>query len=192
MTGRRIPLRWVPPVLLVVAAVVTATLWARRDGRDPQPETVAITAAGPHFDSAEALAAGSDVVVIATVTAVDAGRALTDPARPDAGIRTQLARLDVDRVVTGTVDGPLVVEQEATLLDGTPIAVNGLAPLVVGVSGVFFLVDGRSDEFPYRALVNEQGFVPVTNGRVAPVDDGDAIWKEWAGRPVDDLAAAAG
>ena len=63
------------------------------------------------------------------------------------------------RVVKGPQSATVVVEQEASLLDGTPITVNGVSPLVVGDRGWFFLIDGDGEQFPYTALTTVDGFV---------------------------------
>ena len=85
---------------------------------------------------------------------------------------------------------PLIVEQESTLLDGTPVVVNGLDPLRPGDGGFFFLVEGEGDEFPYTALVGDQGWLPVVGGTVQARTTGDPVGEVWNGRDRDELAAA--
>lgn len=176
------------PVLPVVIAAVGVGWWLLND--DGQPDPVEIAAAGPRFSTVAELAGASDLVVHARIVAVDGGRTITDPARPDAGIRTQLGHVEVLETLAGSVDGPLVVEQEAALLDGTPVVVNGVAPLVEGDTGVMFLVRGTTEEFPYTALLNEQAWVPVADDRLHPLDPADPLWNGWQGRPVEELSAA--
>jgi hypothetical protein len=179
-----------PPVLAVALAV--GVFVASLDRGDPttSSEPVAITAAGPRFIALDQLLDASDLVVAASAVAIDDGRAISDPSDPDAGIRTQLVRLDVIEVLAGTHNGPLLVEQEAELLDGTPVVVNGAPPLEIGATGVFFLVRGTTDEFPYTALVNEQGWVPVLAERITPHLPADPLWRAWEGRPVSELRSA--
>jgi hypothetical protein len=97
------------------------------------------------------------------------GRAITDPANPNTGFTTALFQLDVITSYRGEATGSLIVEQEAALLDGTPIVVNGLRPNRVGDTGFWFLVRGNDDEFPYVALINEQARLLV-DGADRPVE----------------------
>lgn len=156
--------------------------------RERNRGAVPIEAVGPRFGSIAELVDASDLIVHGTVTEVDDGRTITDPADPAAGITTQLAHVQVDLVLVGQHDGPLIVEQEAALLDGTPVVVNGVAPLDVGDVGYLFLIAGDTDDFPYTALVDEQGWVPVIDGSLAPIDP--TVWGGLVGRPTRDLDAA--
>ena len=69
----------------------------------------------------------------------------------------RLASVRVDEVLAGDVASEILIEQEASLLDGTPIEVNGVAPLEAGQAGIYFLIAGDGEEFPYFACVNRQG-----------------------------------
>ena len=197
--------RWravVPVVALAVVVAIAAVWWLRDDG---PPAPVALDAAGPVAGNLDELVALSDVVVEAQVVSVIDGRAISDPEDPEAGIRTQLAQLEVTVVHLGGAPGgevggeadvavapgtPLIVEQESTLLDGTPVVVNGLDPLRPGDGGFFFLVEGDGDEFPYTALVGDQGWLPVVGGTVQARTTGDPVGVVWNGRDRDELAAA--
>ncbi|MGB0114539.1 MAG: hypothetical protein WBP59_15065 [Ilumatobacteraceae bacterium] len=176
--------RALAPIIVLFGLVVAATVWWLADstGESDDSGAVDIVATGRRFDDLAGLVDASDLVVVGTVVDVADGRTLTDPADPDAGLRTQLLQVEVDDVVIGDVSGPLVLEQEATLLDGTPMVVNGVAPLRVGDNGIMFLVRGDTDEFPYAALVNEQGWVPVLDAALAPIEPDDPIWGMWTGR----------
>jgi hypothetical protein len=180
----------VGPVVLVVGVVLGAVWWLRSGTDDSVPEPVSIEATGPSFATLDELVAASDVVVLGVVSDVDDGRSVTDPTDPTAGIRTQLAAVEVDDVLAGGHDGPLVVEQEAELLDGTPVRVNGVDPLRVGDRGYLFLIRGDSDEFPYTAFVNEQGWVPIVDDRVAPTDADDPVWSGYAAEEADAVVGA--
>ena len=157
----------VVPIVLVLAVVAVGVRWAVGDSGDDPPAPLAVTAEGPRFATTDDLAAASDVAVIGSVVRVDEGRAITDPDNPAAGIRTQLATIEVGDILLGESNGPLIVEQEFELLDGTPIVVNGVPPLAVGDMGAMFVVRGDSEEFPYVVFVNEQGWVPIIDGAVA-------------------------
>jgi len=173
------------PVALVVgvAAVFAVSLAAA----DPAPDRVDVAASGPRFATMHEMAAASDRVVLVTVVAIGQGRTIADPTSPDTGIITQLATARVDDQMIGTGPRDIVVEQEATLLDATPITVNGVAPLLIGDTGIAFLVVGTSDEFPYAALVNDQAWLAVVGGRIV-TDRDDAIHRAWAGTSVGELA----
>ena len=152
----------VPVVLSVVVGVFAFVSLRESDGDTPEP--LAVTADGPTFDDIGQMVDAVDLVVTGTIVSTDSGRTLTDPGDPTSGIVTRLYRLDVDEVLIGDdtdVDTDVVViEQEASLLDGTPIVVNGAAPIEIGDRGVWFLVGGAGEEFPYHAVVNEQGYLP--------------------------------
>lgn len=178
--GRRRSVALLLPIALVGACVAFA-VWLLRPDADTVTEPVDIRAAGVRFDDLDALVVGSDFVVEGVVVAVDDGRALTDPGDPEAGITTQLARIELRTDVSGDAPEPLVIEQEAALLDGTPIRVNGVTPLTVGDRGLMFLVRGDGEDFPYTAFVNEQGWVPIVDGRVAPIDVEDPVWAAVSG-----------
>lgn len=129
---------------------------------DPGPEPVEITSSAPTFPDSPAMAAAADLVVVATVGTVSDGRTITDPTDPEVGIRTQLATLVVDEVLQGEPTSPLVLEQEVSLLDGTPVVVDGRAPVEPGDTGTWYLVAGEGDAVPYHALVGPQGLVPAS------------------------------
>ena len=165
---------------LALAALVVALLIS---GDDPSPERdatiVTVAADEPTFSSLDGLLRASDAVVAGVVERVEAGRAISDPSDAGAGIRTQLASVRVDEVLAGDVASEIVIEQEASLLDGTPIEVNGVAPLEAGQAGVYFLIAGDGEEFPYFALVNRQGRYEVVDDRLVAGSD-DALSRRLA------------
>lgn len=163
--GRKLALLPLVPVLAVVVYLV----WAIA-GDDAEPRRVDIRSSGPEYATLTDLAAASDRVVEGAVVAIGDGRAISDPSDPSSGITTQLATLDLTRVVKGQATATIVVEQERALLDGTPITVNGVMPLVVGDSGWFFLVDGDGEQFPYTALTVPDAFVAAGSPRAAEMD----------------------
>ena len=142
------------PFLLpfLIAGVVVYLRWP-----DPPSKPVDVAASGPQLTTVDELIAESKLIVIARVERVATGRVFTDPADPAAGIRTQLADLAVERVLKGELTDAVVLEEEAELLDGRPITVNGTAPSRSGERGVYFLIAGDDDEAPYHALIGPQG-----------------------------------
>ena len=165
---------WASLVVPVVAAVALA-LWSGRD--DPgavesgsEFGSVATSAptvppvdlradTGARAEDVAALVRASDVVVEGTVVAVQRGRAIGSAQQ---GIVTRFVELRVSRVLTGDAgvvgaDGSVIVEEEGWLPDGRPVRVNGVEPSAVGDRGVYFLVQGASEEFPYTAVVSDQG-----------------------------------
>ena len=156
--------RWVVPAILLIGVATFAVIIVLGGDDDPTRETV--TASGPEFSSIGDMAARSDLIVEGTVVAVDDGRRITDPADPTAGVVTRLYELQVVEVYQGDAGDFVLVEQEDALLDGTPIVVNGLSPHAVGDVGFWFLVVGDSEEFPFTAVVNQQGRLLVDAGGV--------------------------
>lgn len=185
MADRRRAILIALPLAIVVAVAAVAAWWLRDDGDTTREDPVALTASGPRFAELSDLVTAGDLVVVGSVVAVDDGRTITDPADPQAGVRTQLAEIRVSQVLTGEQVGPLIIEQEAALLDGRPVTVNGVAPLAVGEEGLMVLVRGNSDEFPYTAFVNEQGWIPIEDGVIALSDPADPAWREFDGEPVE-------
>lgn len=150
------------PIVLVLVVAGVALLGLRNDDELPAP--VDIAASGPRFETLAELVEAADVIVEGRIVGVSDGRSITDPSDPTTGFTTSLFQLEVTTAYVGTTATSLIVEQEAALLDGTPIVVNGLRPNAVGDAGFWFLVRGGDEEFPYVALVNEQGRLLVEDG----------------------------
>ena len=161
--GWRLALLPLVPILAVAAYLV----WVFVVDHDGEPARVDVRSSGPEYATLSELAHASDRVVEGQVVALDDGRAISDPSDPSSGITTQLATIDLTRVIKGPATDVIVVEQESGLLDGTPITVNGVAPLAVGDSGWFFLVDGDGEQFPYTALTVPDAFVAADSPRAA-------------------------
>jgi hypothetical protein len=183
--------RWLEIGALVVPVLVGAG-WLGVlvvSGGDDGPDPVAVEASGPTFGSLAELVAASDLVVLAEVTAIADGRTITDPADPTAGIRTRLVTVEVVRPLVGDPPVVLVIEEEAELLDGTPILVNGVEPSRQADRGLYFLVAGQVPDAPYHALVNEQGRYLVEGSALRPASD-DPLSIQLASMGLDALAAA--
>jgi len=152
--GRRLRprLAWVAFALpIAAAAVVFALRWS-----DSTPESVDVAARAPRYSTVEELVAASDLIVLGRIERVAEGRVFTDPADPEAGIRTQLAQLAVEEVLRGPSVRSVVLEEEASLLDGTPITVDGASPSTAGQRGIYFLIADRNGTANY-ALIGPQG-----------------------------------
>lgn len=165
-------MRW--RILLLVLAVVAALAYGVATYDKPNQGRTAenITSNAPRFTSLEQLVDASDEIVLAEVTAVTPGRTISDPSNARARIRTQLVELHVVQALKGLPAEPLVLEQEATLADGTPVRVDGVAPVTKGQRGVFFLVRSPALDVPYRALVGPQGRYLVRGDKLeAAVED---------------------
>jgi hypothetical protein len=162
---------------IVIAVAVTIVFLGRDDSsndetRAQRRESKVIASNAPRFTALDGLVAASDAIVLAEATAATDGRTITDPATPDAGVRTRLVELRVVETLAGTPARPLVIEEEAALLDGTPIVVDGVQPMQVGDRGVFFLVAGGTEAAPHYALVGPQGRYLVEGDALVPaVDD---------------------
>ena len=193
-TRRRGTTLVVVAVTLVAAGVLTA--WqvrptTDRPGAAASPPTE-VTSDAPRFATLEDMAAASDAVVLAEVVAEADGRTITDPADPERGVRTRLLELEVVEVLVGAVPRPLVLEEEAMLLDGTPVRVDGVAPAGPGDRGVFFLVAGGSDANPHHALVGPQGRFLVDGDDLVPATSSPlgAIWVAAGGPALADAIRA--
>jgi hypothetical protein len=164
--GRR--QRWV--WLLAPALIALSTMVLRwptgsvADRAGPDLEPVDLMSSGPTFDTLDHLLAAADIVVVATVTDAELGRAVTDPDQPTSGIRTTLFELRVEEVLAGSAPDRLILEHETALLDGTPITVDGVGPPVVGERGLYLLLAGSGEGFPHHALVGSQGRAPLAEG----------------------------
>jgi hypothetical protein len=143
----------VPIVFSAVVAIVGLA------SGDDTPDPVELDSDSPTFTSLDELVDASDLVVVATVADISDGRTVTAPDDPDAGFRTRLVELDVSRALIGEPPTPLVVEEPAELLDGTPVIVDGMTPLDEGDEAAWFLVAGVDESQPYHAVVNAQGRV---------------------------------
>jgi hypothetical protein len=156
-------------MLVPLVAAVAVAVVAIAD--DDQPGAVELATSGATFATLDELLAASDLVVVATVADVADGRTVTAPDRADAGVRTRLVQLDVARTLAGEAPAPLVVEEAAALLDGTPVVVDGMAPLEDGDQAIWFLVAGGSDDEPYHAVVNGQGRYEVVGATLQTAAD---------------------
>lgn len=144
--------RWLRFLLPLVAAVVVLVLrWP-----DSSSKSVDLAASGPQYSTVDQLVAASDLIVLGRIDRVEQGRVFTDSADPAAGIRTQLAGLAVEQVLKGPPTSSVTLEEEAALLDGTPITVDGAAPSTAGQRGVYFLIADDGDT-AYYALIGTQG-----------------------------------
>jgi hypothetical protein len=166
-------------VPIAVAVVAGLAVLASSRPADDAPGPVDVASSAPRFTTLHELVTASDTIVLAEVVATADGRTVTAAGDTDAGIRTQLTELSVVQTLVGDPVSSLVVEEEAALLDGTPLRVDGVAPVDAGQRGVFFLVGGDSDTGPVHAVVGPQGRFLVGDAglEAAVVGDplGDAI-----------------
>lgn len=157
---------------VVIAAVFGFAPVLAEGGGDVRPRPVALVSDAPSFSSVGELVAASDQVVLAEIVGEAPGRTLSTPGDPDAGVRTRLLELRVVAVLVGQERETIVLEEEAALLDGTPVVVDGVRPAEVGERGVFFLVAGGSEAAPHHALVGPQGrFLVVGDALESAGDD---------------------
>ena len=156
---------------------------------DPPAKPVDIAASGPQLTTVDALVAGSDLIVVARVERVATGRVFTDPVDPTAGIRTQLADLAVEHVLKGEPTSAVVLEEEAQLLDGRRITVNGTAPSSPGERGIYFLSASNDVEAPYHALIGPPGRYLI-DGNTLRTTARDPLSKDLASRGLDALLRA--
>ncbi len=169
--------------LAVVVPTAIAFVLLRPDDADDDPAAVApivVESSTRHrFTELEQMVTASDLVLRGTVLAVEPGRLFggVDPSgdASDQGVRSQVVTLRVDDVlasvdpVTDPAPGTVVlVEEEATLADGTPLRVDGARPARTGDEGIWFLVASHDPDFPGFTVVGSQG-------RYLQPDGGDAL-----------------
>lgn len=159
------------PAVAIVAGSIIAGLVLLNAQDVGRPEPVAVSSSAPTLASLEALVTASDVVVVGTVVDTDAGRTITAPDDPDAGIRTRLVAVDVSQTLVGRPLESLLIEEAASFTDGTPIAVDGMTQLEVGDRAVWFVVSETTDAMPYYAAVNAQGRYELVGATVRPASD---------------------
>jgi hypothetical protein len=97
---------------------------------------------------------------------------------------------DVLKGATGERLATVVIEEEGWLADGTPIAVNGLAPSTEQDRGVWFLDRIETGEGPTYVVVNEQGRYVARDGRTVGADTDDALITKIESRPLSATVAA--
>jgi hypothetical protein len=149
------------------------------DDSSGAPDAVAVTSDTRHrFSTLTELSASADLAVAGRVVAVERGRtfgAVDSSGRAsDRAVQSQVVTIEVEDVVArgdavatpqpGTV---VLVEEEAELVDGTPITVDGARPLRVGDAGIWFLTVSTDPEFPGFTVVNSQGRYLLTGPRAS-------------------------
>jgi hypothetical protein len=178
-----------PVVPLTIGAVAVVVALRADDERDSPP--IELSSSAVDFATADELFAASDLVVVAPVIGVADGRQLTAPGDPDAAVVTRLLVLDPSDVLAGSAAGDVIVEEPATLGDGTPVVVDGISPLDVGDEAVWFLVAGDGEAMPYYAVTNRQGRYTVVGDALQPASD-DPLSTELAALGLEGLGARLG
>lgn len=93
------------------------------------------------------------------------------------------------QILVGEVPDRVVVEEAATLTDGTPIAADGMDELGDGDRAVWFLVAGGNDSMPYFATVNGQARYEVVDDTLEPAG-ADVLSRQLAALGPDGLTEA--
>jgi hypothetical protein len=138
-----------------IALALTVTIFLMNN--DNAKRSVDVQAVEPQYASLEELVKSSDLVVVARVTQVADGRTVAAGSGERSAIRTQLVTLQVGDVLDGKAEQSITLEQEHALGDGTPITVNGVAPLKPNDEALLFLVKSTDEAAPYFAVANAQG-----------------------------------
>ena len=157
--------------VVLLAGVVFAV--GRDDGASRESrrerDAVAVTSSTRHqFTDLEGLLAASDLVVMGRAIAAEPGRTFggvdDEGAASADAIRSRVLTVEVRTVLLSRDPGTdppagavVLVEEEAALLDGTPIVVDGARRTKVGDAGIWFLAASRDPEFPGFTVVNSQG-----------------------------------
>lgn len=154
-------------LMVIPIAAIVSVVFLGIVHRDEQPSLpVDVTAQAPRFTDLNELMEASDTVVIARVTKVEEGRLIGAADDPGAAVETQFATLVVGETLKGQPTNELILEEEASLPDGTPISVNGVMPSKVDDEGIFFATFDRSEGGTGRvALLNHQSRYLVTGSK---------------------------
>jgi hypothetical protein len=171
----------------------------------PDKTTTIVSDTRHRFGSLAELVRASDLVVSGRIVAAEAGRVFGGEVAGSspAAIRSHVLTVQVDSILAGAhAEGPddadagdaVLVEEEAELTDGTPIAVDGMRAGRVGDDGIWFLVASRDPEFPGYAVVNSQGrYLRDAGGALHGGDTSDGLVQELAhGGPTELADAVAG
>jgi hypothetical protein len=176
---------WVVALALVVGAGAAGFAVAY-DSPDPLDSRarVAVTSDARHrFSDLGQLVAASDLILAGRVVSSESGRVFGSPgaAAKSSAIRSHVLTLQVDGVLAGrgapaVSSAVVLVEEEASLTDGSPIVVDGMRATRVGDRGVWFLVASNDAEFPGYTIVNSQGrYVETPTGRLRGGDPSDPL-----------------
>ena len=179
-SSRRVHLIGVAAVLLIGALFFVIGGGLPSNGDDDESgstEPVAVTSDTRHrFATLAELAASADLAVAGRVVAIEPGRTFgavdASGRASDRAVQSQVVTIEVEDVVARAdavappQPGTLVlVEEEAGLVDGTPITIDGARPVRVGDAGIWFLNASTDPEFPGFTVVNSQGRYLLTGVR---------------------------
>ena len=158
------------------------------------PEPVAVEATSIYqFATLAEMVAASDAIVVGRVVATEPGRLVGDPA--NGGVISRIVTIAVDEVLAGEPATTVIVEEEGTLPDGTPIVVNGVPGSTSGDRGIWFLDRLDDAEVPAFLVINSQGryltaSADPSTGTLEGGDQRDALVQELQGQPLDALVAS--
>ena len=185
--------RWLVVASVVVLAVVGGVVVAVTQdspSHSATREAVALTSSTRHqFADLDQLVGASDLVVVGRVMADEDGRTFGNPTGSGSGapsaIRSHVLTVRVERVLAGAAsttdanapdtDVVVLVEEEYSLGDGTPVLVDGMRRGRVGDRGTWFLTASTDPDFPAYALVNAQGRYLFGRGEVRGGDPTDRL-----------------
>lgn len=203
--------RLLAAAVVVAMAALTAVVYllVRPDSPREEPEplaAVAVTSSTRHqFDDLEGLLAASDLVISGRAVATERGRVFggvgPDGAASDQAIRSRVVTIEVGEVLASrdpVADPPpgtvVLVEEEAGLLDGRPLVVDGVHRTRIGDAGIWFLAASGDPEFPGFTVVNSQGRYLLADpadesvGALRGGDRTDALVEQLASLGLDPLA----
>jgi hypothetical protein len=192
-------------VALVVGAGAAAfvTTYDTSDPVDARAPVAVTSDARHRFTDLGQLVAASDLVLTGRVVSSEPGRIFGNPgaAAASSAIRSHVLTLRVEAVLANKdeqagSDTVVLVEEEATLTDGSPVVVDGMRPSRTGDRGLWFLVASNDAEFPGYTLVNAQGrYVETPTGRLRGGDRSDPLVRSLermgSGRLADAVATRA-
>jgi hypothetical protein len=132
-------------------------------------------------------------VVRGRVTAAARGPVVGTPAADGSAAGVVTRRLTVE--VLDTLAGPrpdrtVTVDEEGWLLDGRPIAVNGVAPVAVGGEAVWFLAPLAAEGGAWVQVGGQGRFEVLPGGALRGADPADPLVRAVEAAGVDALVRA--
>lgn len=202
---RFVPVAFVPvafvaalAIALVIGLVVTSDKATAPSGSTEMTvAAVAVEATSIYqFATLAEMVEASDVIAVGTVIATEPGRLVGDPA--NGGVISRIITIEVDQSLRGDASigagSTIVIEEEATLADGTPLVVNGVPGSEVDDRGIWFLDQLDDAELPVYLVINSQGrfLTPGDDpgGDLIGGDQRDPLVQQLQQQPLADLVTA--
>jgi hypothetical protein len=166
--------------MVAAGAIAVLSRWEPSHANAPTAVEHVTSSARHRFGDLPALVGASDLVVVGRVAGDEDGRLFGAGGRRDLAIRSHVLTIQVERVLMGSAERPdpgtvVLVEEEHSLADGTPVVVDGMRPGRSGDRGLWFLAAGGDPDVPAFAVVNAQGRYLFLGDRLVGGDRSDPL-----------------